>query len=116
VAGLWRNGNDGSSAALHGALTVRADSGAVLAAFQRAGIGNLAARYLEYLATTLSPSDLVRLTVILAEQDRLEELNLMLGRSAARPDYTEVAAALHRVGQHAQAYRLAERREELFAG
>ena len=116
VAGLWRNGNDGSSAALHGALTVRADSGAVLAAFHRAGIGDLASRYLEYLATTLSPSDLVRLTVILAEQDRLEELNLMLGRSAGRDDFTEVAAALHRVGQHAQAYRLAERREELFAG
>jgi Caspase domain len=116
VAGLWQNGNDGSSAALHGALTVRADSGAVLAAFQRAGIGDLATRYLEYLAGTLSPSDLVRLTVILSEQDRTEELNLMLGRSAARPDYTEVAAALHRLGQHSQAYRLAERREELFAG
>jgi hypothetical protein len=116
VAGLWRNGNDGSSAALHGALTVRADSGAVLAAFQRAGIGELASRYLEYLASTLSPSDLVRLTVILTDQDRMVELNLMLGRSAARSDYTEVAAALHRVGQHAQAYRLAERREELFAG
>jgi len=116
VAGLWRNGNDGSSAALHGALTVRADSGAVLAAFHRAGIGELASRYLEYLATTLSPSDLVRLTVILTEQDRMEELNLMLGKSAGRTDYTEVAAALHRVGQHAQAYRLAERREELFAG
>ena len=116
VAGLWQAGNDGSSAALHGALTVRPDSGQVLAAFQRAGIGDLAARYLEYLATTLSPSDLVRLTVILTEQDRTEELNLMLGRSAARSDYTEVAAALHRVGQHAQAYRLAERREELHAG
>jgi Caspase domain len=113
VAGLWHNGSDGSSAVLHGALTVRGDSGAVLAAFQRAGIGDLADRYLEYLADTLTPSDLVRLTVILTDQDRVEELNLLLGRCARRSDYHDLATALHRVGQHAQAYYLAERREEV---
>lgn len=112
VADLWHRGNDGSSAALHGALTVRGDSGAVLAAFQRAGIGALVQRYLEYLADTLTPSDLVRLTVILTDQDRVEEMNAMLGRSARRGDFGEVCAALHRAGQHAQAYYLAERREE----
>ncbi|HEV2636281.1 MAG TPA: caspase family protein [Actinocrinis sp.] len=112
VAGLWHSGNDGSSAALHGALTVRGDSGAVLAAFQRAGIGTLAQRYLEYLADTLTPSDLVRLSVILTDQDRVAEQNMMLGRSARRDDHGEVVAALHRAGQHAQAYYLAERREE----
>ena len=112
VAGLWHSGNDGSSAALHGALTVRGDSGAVLAAFQRAGIGTLAQRYLEYLADTLTPSDLVRLTVILTDQDRVGEMNMMLGRSARRDDFSEVIAALHRAGQHSQAYYLAERREE----
>ena len=113
VAGLWHNGSDGSSAVLHGALTVRGDSGAVLAAFQRAGIGDLADRYLEYLADTLTPSDLVRLTVILTDQDRVDELNLLLGRCARRSDYHDLSTALHRVGQHAQAYYLAERREEV---
>jgi len=107
-----RGGAQAAGEVLITALAARPDPGSVLTALRRVRDPVQTDRYLEHLGATMPVSDLVALTSNLALRGCESEADLMLNRAAGRDDFTELRAAFHDAGRHAQAYHLTERRGE----
>ena len=84
----------------------------ILATLRRVRASDQTDRYLEHLGGTMPPADLVVLASNLATRGCDAEADLILTRAATRDDFTELRAAFHDAGRHAQAYHLTERRGE----
>jgi hypothetical protein len=107
-----RAGAQAAGELLVAALAIRPDPGTILAALRRVRDPVQTDRYLEHLGATMPIAELVVLASNLAMRGCEVEADLILTRAAGRDDFTELRAAFHDAGRHAQAYHLTERRGE----
>ncbi|WP_438822021.1 caspase, EACC1-associated type [Actinocrinis puniceicyclus] len=107
-----RQGAQAAGELLISALATRPDPSMILGTLRRVRASDQTDRYLEHLGASMPPADLVVLASNLATRGCDAEADLILTRAARRDDFTQLRAAFHEAGRHAQAYHLTERHGE----